>query len=106
MGLVVSCVAAAPSPWRLASSGAMAPRTQWRTAMGRNAIVTGASGGIGRTVAERLARDGFSVVLNYAGTRALHAWEGTTPNELARMGQPPVVATPAQVPRRQIVPCR
>jgi hypothetical protein len=56
--------------------------------------------------AERLARDGFSVVLNYAGTRALHAWEGTTPNELARMGQPPVVATPAQVPRRQIVPCR
>ena len=31
------------------------------------AIVTGASGGIGRTVALRLARDGFAVVLNYAG---------------------------------------
>ncbi len=38
--------------------------------MGRNAIITGASGGIGRTVAERLARDGFSVVLNYAGNAA------------------------------------
>jgi 3-oxoacyl-[acyl-carrier protein] reductase len=31
------------------------------------AIVTGASRGIGRSVAKRLAKDGLAVVVNYAG---------------------------------------
>lgn len=34
------------------------------------AIVTGASGGIGRAIALRLARDGFAVVVHYAGSQA------------------------------------
>jgi 3-oxoacyl-[acyl-carrier protein] reductase len=37
----------------------------------RTAIVTGSSRGIGAEVAERLARDGFNVVINYAGNAAL-----------------------------------
>src|SRR5690348_11193249 len=36
----------------------------------KSAIVTGASGGIGRSIAKRLARDGFLVVVNYAGKPA------------------------------------
>jgi 3-oxoacyl-[acyl-carrier protein] reductase len=38
--------------------------------MTRTAIVTGASGGIGQGIAERLAKDGFSVVGHYSGNRA------------------------------------
>src|SRR6202158_3953037 len=36
----------------------------------RGAIVTGASRGIGSVVAKRLARDGFAIVVNYAGNAA------------------------------------
>jgi 3-oxoacyl-[acyl-carrier protein] reductase len=37
---------------------------------GKVAIVTGGAGGIGGAVCERLARDGFTVVVNYAGSTA------------------------------------
>src|ERR1700704_2935476 len=38
--------------------------------MKKIAIVTGASGGIGGSIAKRLAKDGFSAVVNYAGKPA------------------------------------
>ncbi len=37
--------------------------------VGKIAIVTGASRGIGRGIAERLGQDGATVVVNYSGSQ-------------------------------------
>src|SRR6201984_3244488 len=41
-----------------------------RNSTTKSAIITGASGGIGGAIAKRLAKDGFAVVVNYAGKAA------------------------------------
>src|SRR5438477_11723311 len=41
-----------------------------KTSLTQSAIVTGASGGIGRVVAKRLANDGFAITVHYAGNPA------------------------------------
>src|SRR5436305_15102739 len=41
-----------------------------KTTVTKSAIVTGASGGIGRVVAKRMANDGFAICVHYAGNPA------------------------------------
>ena len=58
------------------------------------ALVTGASRSIGAAIAERLARDGFAVMINYA--------ESVAPaEELASRSTPPVDALPSARPSEQ-----
>jgi 3-oxoacyl-[acyl-carrier protein] reductase len=63
------------------------------------AIVTGASRGIGRAIALRLARDGLAVVVNYAGNRA--EAESAVGEIVAAGGQ--AVAVQADVARPEAV---
>jgi short chain dehydrogenase len=44
--------------------------SQLTSSLGKTAMITGASRGLGRAVASRLARDDFAVVVNYAGSTA------------------------------------
>ena len=67
----------------------------------KTAIITGASGGIGRAVALRLARDGFAVVVNYAGSAAKA--QGVV-NEIKSVGGQTIalqadIANPSEVER-------
>jgi 3-oxoacyl-[acyl-carrier protein] reductase len=71
------------------------------TTQTRTAIITGASGGIGRAVALRLARDGLAVVVNYAGSAGKA--QGVV-NEIKSVGGQTIalqadVANPSQVER-------
>jgi 3-oxoacyl-[acyl-carrier protein] reductase len=71
------------------------------TTQTKTAIITGASGGIGRAVALRLARDGFAMVVNYAGSAGKA--QGVV-NEIKSVGGQTIalqadVANPSQVER-------
>src|SRR5258705_557532 len=65
-----------------------------RTNMPGAAIITSASGGIGGSIAKRLAKDGFAVVVNYAGKAA----PGQSLLADLNASSGPQIASPMQVP--------
>src|SRR2546428_6349616 len=71
-------------------------RQEMAPLVGKIAIVTGASNGIGRSIAERLARDGATVVVNYgkSADKAKQVVAGST----SKGGDAPVV--PAAMSKR------
>src|ERR1700752_4130189 len=56
------------TPWLHKSFSGSDPPLAMKTLNSKIAIVTGASRGIGASIARRLGSDGFTVVVNYSGS--------------------------------------